>query len=55
MLNPNVEEDKKELVRDVHTLAHMGVRLVDSVNDKIIIKNGLKSSLVMDVCLNCTR
>src|SRR5687767_14614162 len=45
----HVEENKKELVNDVHRLAHLGVRLVDANDGKVLITKGSQSSLVNDV------
>ena len=44
-----VEDEKKELVRDVHHLARLGVRLVDSSDGSVTIKNVSKSLLMEDV------
>src|SRR5688572_18795073 len=45
----HVEEEKKELIRDVHRLARLGVRLVDSSDGSVTIQNGSESSLMEDV------
>ncbi|WMV40996.1 hypothetical protein MTR67_034381 [Solanum verrucosum] len=45
----HIEEDKRELVRDVHRLARLGVQLVDSTKGGVIVHNGSKLSLVADV------
>ena len=45
----HIEDSKKELVRDVHRLAHLGVRLVDTNDGKVLVQKGSKSSLVHDV------
>ncbi|WMV49759.1 hypothetical protein MTR67_043144 [Solanum verrucosum] len=42
----HIEKDKKELVRDGHRLAQMGVQLVYSTKDGVIVHNGLESSFV---------
>ncbi|KAH0781605.1 hypothetical protein KY290_001203 [Solanum tuberosum] len=36
----HIEDDKKELVRDVHRLARVGVRLVDSTKCGVMVHNG---------------
>ncbi|KAH0765165.1 hypothetical protein KY285_001036 [Solanum tuberosum] len=45
----HIEEEKKELVRDVHRLARLGVQLVDSTKGGIMVYNGSVSSFVADV------
>ena len=45
----HIEEEKKELVKDVHRLARLGVRLVDSSDGSVTIRDGSKSSLLEDV------
>ena len=45
----HVEDEKKELVRDVPRLARLGVRLVDSSDGSVTIQNGSESSLLEDV------
>ncbi|WMV14189.1 hypothetical protein MTR67_007574 [Solanum verrucosum] len=45
----HIEEDKKELVQDVHGLARFGVQLVDSTKGGVMVHNGSESSFVMDV------
>ncbi|WMV58445.1 hypothetical protein MTR67_051830 [Solanum verrucosum] len=45
----HVEEDKKELVHDVHRFAHLGVRFVDSTKGGVMDHIGSKSSFVSDV------
>ena len=45
----HVEEVKKDLVKDVHRLARLGVRLDDSPNGGSMVYNNSKSSLVVDV------
>ena len=42
----HVKEEKMELAKDVHRLAHLGVKLMDSTEGRIVVKNGAKSSLV---------
>ncbi|KAH0698695.1 hypothetical protein KY284_012910 [Solanum tuberosum] len=43
------EEDKRELAKDVHRLARLGVRLMDSTKRGVVVKNGAESSLVSEV------
>ncbi|WMV38291.1 hypothetical protein MTR67_031676 [Solanum verrucosum] len=45
----HVEDDKKELVHDVHRLALLGVHLVDSNEGGVFVHNGLVSPFVSDV------
>ena len=45
----HVEEGKRELAKDVHILACLGVRLLDSVEGGIAVANGAESSLVSEV------
>ncbi|WMV33494.1 hypothetical protein MTR67_026879, partial [Solanum verrucosum] len=45
----HVDEEKKELVHDVHRLARLGVQLVDSTKGGVMFHNGSESSFVMDV------
>ena len=45
----HVKEEKKELVKDVHRLARLGVRLVDSSDGSVSIQNGSETSLMKDV------
>ena len=42
-------EGKKELARDVHHLARLGVRLFDSAEGSIGVQSSSKSSLVSEV------
>ncbi|WMV32620.1 hypothetical protein MTR67_026005 [Solanum verrucosum] len=43
------EEDKKELAKDVHRLARLGVQLFDSTKGGVVVMNGVESSLVSEV------
>ena len=43
------EEDKKELAKDVHRLARLGVQLMDFTKRRVVVMNGVESSLVPDV------
>ena len=45
----HVEEEKKELVREVHQLARLGVRLDESNGGGVFVQNGAASSLVVEV------
>ena len=45
----HVEEEKRELAKDVHKLARQGVRLMDSTEGVIVVTNGAESSLVLEV------
>ncbi|WMV18994.1 hypothetical protein MTR67_012379 [Solanum verrucosum] len=45
----HVEDEKKELVREVHRLAQLGVQLVDSTKGGVMVHNGSESQFVMDV------
>lgn len=38
----HLEEKKKELAKEVHTLACIGVRLMDSSKGGIMVTNGLE-------------
>ena len=45
----HVEEEKKDLAKDVHMLARLGVRLISISDGCIIVKNGEETSLVVEV------
>ena len=45
----HVEEEKRELAKDVHRLACLGVRLMNSTEGGIVVMNGAESSLVSEV------
>ena len=45
----HVEEKRKELVKDVHRLAHLGVRLMSILNSGVTVQNRAESSLVVEV------
>ena len=45
----HVEEAKKDLVKDVHRLARLGVRLEDSPNGGFVVHHNSESSSVVDV------
>ncbi|WMV32887.1 hypothetical protein MTR67_026272 [Solanum verrucosum] len=54
----HVDDESKELVRDVHRLARLGVQLVDSTKGGIMVHNCSESSIVADVkakqCIDTT-
>ena len=43
----HVEESKKDLVKDVHSVSRLGVRFADSPNDGFMVHHNSKSSLVV--------
>lgn len=43
----NVDDEKRELVREVHRLARLGVQLVHSTKGGVMVHNGSESSFVM--------
>ena len=43
----HVEESKKDLFKDVHRLARLGVRLEDSPNGVFMVHHNSESSLVV--------
>ena len=43
------EEERKELVKDVHRLAHLVVRLMSISDNGVTVQNGTNSSLVVEV------
>jgi len=45
----HIEEERKELAKDVHQLARLGVCLTDTSYSGVIVQNGSKSSLVVAV------
>ena len=45
----HVEENRKELVKDVHRLARLGVRLMSISDSGVTVQNGAESSLVVEV------
>jgi len=45
----HVDDDKKELVQDVHRLAQLGVQLLDSTKSGVMVHNRSESSFVSDV------
>ncbi|KAH0683287.1 hypothetical protein KY285_020793 [Solanum tuberosum] len=45
----HVEEEKKELAKEVHRLARLAVRLMDSIEGGVVVMNGSESSLVSEV------
>ena len=45
----HVEEKRKELVKDVHRLARLGVRLMSISDSGVTVQNGAESCLVVEV------
>jgi len=45
----HIEDEKKELVCDVHRLARLGIQLVDSTKGGLMVHNGSASSFVVHV------
>ena len=45
----HVEEFKRKLVRDVHMLARLGVRIEYSLNGGVVVYHNSESSLVVEV------
>ena len=45
----HVEEERKELVKDVHRLARLGVHFTTISNGCVIVYNGEESSVVVKV------
>ena len=45
----HVEEKREELVKDVHSVARLGVRLMSISDNGVIVQNGAESSLVVEV------
>ena len=45
----HVEEEKNELVKDVHRLARLGLRLEDTPNGGFMVHHNSNSSLVVEV------
>ena len=43
------EEERKELVKDVHRLAHLGFRLMTISDSGVVVQNGAISSLVEEI------
>ena len=43
------EEDKKELTKEVHRLARLGVRLMNSIEGGAVVMNEYESSFVSEV------
>jgi len=44
----HAKEEKKELAKDIHRLAHLGVCLMDTSPRGMIVQNGSKFSLVAE-------
>jgi len=45
----HVEPEKRQLAREIHQLACLGVRLVDSEDGGVLLQNTTKSSLIAEV------
>ena len=45
----HIHNERKELVKDLHQLARLGVRLVDTLNGVFSIHSNSESSFVVDV------
>ena len=45
----HVEQEKKELVKDIHSFDRLGVRLEDSPNGGFMVDHNSDSSLVVEV------
>ncbi len=45
----HVEEERRELAKDVHRLARLGVRLMSISDGGVTVQNGSKYSLVEEV------
>ena len=45
----HVEEERKELVKDVHRLARLGIRLMSISNSGLALQNGAETSQVVEV------
>ncbi|XP_070045421.1 uncharacterized protein [Nicotiana tomentosiformis] len=45
----HVEAEKRQLIREIHQLSCVGVRLVYSGNGGVVLKNTAKSSLIAEV------
>ena len=47
--NTHIDHEKKELVKNVHRLSRLGVRLIDSTSGGVSIHPSSESSLVVEV------
>ncbi|XP_069149165.1 uncharacterized protein [Solanum lycopersicum] len=45
----HVDEERKELVKDVHRLTRLGVRLMRISDSGVTVQNGAESSFVLEV------
>ena len=45
----HVKEERKEQVKDVHKLAHLGVYLMSISNSGVIFQSGAESSFIVEV------
>ena len=46
-ITTHIEDEKKELVKDVHRLARLGVQLVDSTSGSVSVQSRRVSILIM--------
>ena len=45
----HIEEERKELVKDVHRLARLGVRLMSISDSGVTVQNGAELSMLVEV------
>ena len=45
----HVSKGKRNLVREVHRVAHLGVRIEDSQNNVVVVHHNSESSLMVEV------
>ena len=45
----HVEEKLKEIVKDIHKVARLGVRLMSISDNGVTVQNGVESSLLVEV------
>ena len=48
-ITTHIDDEKKELVKDVHRLARLSVRLIDSTRGGVSVHPSFESSLVVEV------
>ena len=44
----HIDDDKKELFKEVHQLARLGVRMVDTPSGGVLVHSSFESSFVVD-------
>ena len=49
MSTAHVKEEKRDILKDVHRLACLGVRLVDFAEGEIVVTNKFESSIMFMV------